>query len=644
MSKTLTWSKAVLADVFRPKPNLRIWEWLERNCKIPTATGSPRPGRFNINSAPLLKRWFDAYQDDDTRFISFAKSARVGGTMFGILCDLWVISEKPGPILWVYPNAQSARDDSQKDIQPFYLNCKPVDNLRSKTKEGWTRLFMFFRDNYVKLVGSNSPMALAGSQAQHLRINEVDKLTDSPGKEAPPAELALARTIMYPDSRKILRNSTPTEPSALAWRYFKEGSEEYAYLPCPFCKQLQRLTFFKEDRYGLDGKKVLDEQGNPLQTGQVLFSHLKEEGSKLYDLTKVKEGAVYECEECKGHIKHSQLNSMMVSDEARWVKHNPNHPAGVVSGHITTLYSTFFSWGWIASEWITAKDNPGSRQHFYNSILGLPFEHTKTTLNLETIKSICRTSPKYKRTTLGNNKLPARPSLICMQVDVQGQATGMWWTIVMWDEDWNMYVLDWASKEARGFGDLDQILERVWEYEGEVWEIAQVAIDSGHRTQEVYDWCEQHAGICIPTKGYDTGKNGGILRPVIEQPIEDRQLTLVQFQDRYFKSSLYQHSMTFRNGRGFYIPEWETKEGMEDGTDREFVIQLTNERCDAEGNWVGVTSKRPDWNHLGDCLKQAKVQDHVFDIERRLQVARKEEEEMEKKRVMASEMGKRNAR
>jgi len=634
--KGANWSKEVLRSVFKPMPKLPIWMWLEKHCKVPLITGSPTPGPYRIHRAPLMKHWFEMHEDPDVHFLSFAKSARVGGTMFGILCDLYIIANKPGPILWVFPTTQNARDDSQKDYQPFIEACGPTDDLRSKTKEGWTRLFMFFRDCYVKLVGSNSPANLAGVQAEHLRINEVDKLTDIPGREAPPAELAISRTTMFQSTRKIIRNSTPTLPTALAWQYFLRGSQEYAYVPCPRCGHEQRLTFFKEDRVGLEGEKIRDEKGNPKQTGQVVFKHCKGEDG-VYDLSKVEEETYYECEECLGKIEHSELQGMMLDEKAGWRKHNPKHNKGELSGHLTTLYSSFFSWGWIAAEWIRNKDTPGGRQYFFNQILGLPFEHTKTTINLETIKNICKTSPKYKRTTLNVNTLPAKPSVIAMQVDVQGESTGMWWTIFMWDAEWNMYLLDWASKEARGFEDLDQLLNRVFVYEDETYEINQVAIDMGHRTSQVYDWCERNP-IAFPFQGRDVGRNGGLFRPVVEQEVEGRDLTLVQFIDRFFKGELYQKRIAFRSGRGFYIPEWESKENIEDGVDKELVAQLTNERCDNDGNWVGVTSKRPDWNHLGDCCKMAVVQDYQYDIARRVASAEEEEAESERKRIAGSKL------
>ena len=633
--KALGWCQSVLKHVFRPKPKMPIWRWLEKNCVIPLLTGSPTPGPFRIHRNPLMKRWFEAYEDPDVHFISFAKSARVGGTLFGILCHLWVVANKPGPILWVYPTVQNAKDDSQKDFHPIFEACQATDEIRSKTKEGWTRLFMFFRDSYVKLIGSNSPASLSGVQAEHLSINEVDKLTDVPDKEAPPAELAVGRTIMFQRTRKIFRNSTPTIPSALSWQYFLKGSREYAYLPCPCCNHKQRLTFFREDRIGRDGEPLRDESGQPKQTGHVVFSHCKIEGE--YDSDKVQREAYYECEECKGKIEHSQLQSMMLHPDTEWISHNPKAATDEKSGHLTTLYSTFFSWGWIANEWLKNKDTPGGRQYFFNQILGLPFEHTKTTINVETIRNVIKTCPqRYQRVFAGSGRsLPRKPAVIGMQIDVQGESTGMWWTIFMWDEDWNMWLLDWASTEARGFLDLDIVADRVFLFEGEAYPINVVGIDSGYRTPQVYDWAEMRTN-CFPMQGRDVGRNGNQYRPVVEQTIEGRTITLVQFIDRFFKAELYQKRIAFRSGRGFYLPEWESKEGLEDGVDKQLTLQLTNERCDSHGDWVGVTAKRPDWNHLGDCCKMATVQDHIFDIQRKLDAAQAEYEAAEAKRLSAA--------
>lgn len=627
------WSRAVFARTFRPEPRLTMIEWLEKWVVVPDIVGSTRPGPFMLHTNPAMRFIFEAYQCKEVHYITIMKAARTGGSMASILCILWQIANRPAPVLWVDPVEKTARRVSHQELQPYMLACKPVRAMIIKTKTCWTFLEMVLKVCVIALVGSNSPNNLAGRQAMILILNELDKLKDDPTREAPPAQLAVARTDQFRRDRKIIRNSTPDKPEDATYVEYLAGSQHQIYCACPRCGEKQRMTFFKEDQIGQDGEAILDEARIPRQTGQVYFQHCKNaDGS--WDWDKIERGTGYECQNlgCR-HIMHQDsIREMVMAGEVR--PHNPRAPREHFSIHLSAVTCPLWTLGELVKDYLQAVGNPGKMHHFYNSKLGLPFSYKRASISEKTIRNAAKTSRRFRRTTLGYNTLEFRPTRIGLVSDVQGPLRGLWWVIVAWDEAWNLWVLDWADVEAPGFGDLETIVDkRFWSYTDpetggeEAHTISIIGVDMSYRTQEVYEFCAMYHNA-FPMQGREGGNSAGLYRPAEEKIVEDKDLVFVQFQDVYFKSELYHRRLANRAGRGLFLPQPESSEGVRDGLDRVLIDHLTNERWDEKTRkYTGITGGRPENNHLGDCIKEAMVFDYLFEVERRLSDADLEEEE-----------------
>jgi phage terminase large subunit GpA-like protein len=630
MSRAGDLARSLFKRSFAPKTTQRMADWLTRWVIVPMISGSRYPGRLKLTPNPWMQEWLEAYQAKAVHFITIAKSARVGGTLFTILTILWKIVHRPGPIMIVDPTADSARRFSRQELQPFLLECKPVAELRllENLKESWTLREMILKTCTLGLVGSNSPTPLAGRQAEDLHLNETDKFVDNPSKEAPPAELAEARTIQFEDTRKIIRNSTPTTFLGLTWRNFLKGSQEYCYVPCPHCKDMQRLTFFPEDRIGAkvkavtdsngkkryftDGKVVTDKKGNALKTGRIKFDHCKNaDGS--YDLDRVQREAVYECQSCQKDIKPEHRNAMMAAYQ--WRSHNPKAPSDHRSFHIWAAYSDFTTWGWIANEFLNAKGDLGKMHNFHNAVLGLPFRLERSNITAKTIENVVRTSPKYRR-----GQLCFKPAVITLQVDVQSQANGFWWMTTAFDSKGAIYVLDWG--DARSWEDIEALLGTTYKFGKEDFSIQECAIDMGHRTTEVYDFCIASGHLAKPFQGRTTAHRQ--FRPITASDIEHEGniISLTQFLDPLWKDVMYLQNLAARAGKGIYLPEMESKPSAGDGTDAQLIEQLTDEQKQLDGSY-----KDSGKNHLGDCLKMAVVGGSLMAIHLALQDGEKAEEE-----------------
>jgi hypothetical protein len=85
MSRAGDLARSLFKRSFAPKTTQRMADWLTRWVIVPMISGSRYPGRLKLTPNPWMQEWLEAYQAKAVHFITIAKSARVGGTLFTIL-------------------------------------------------------------------------------------------------------------------------------------------------------------------------------------------------------------------------------------------------------------------------------------------------------------------------------------------------------------------------------------------------------------------------------------------------------------------------------------------------------------------------------------------------------------------------------
>lgn len=475
--------RSIVRTTFKPRPSLRIWQWIDRHVSIPVITGSPNPGPLKTSLFPVYRPLYEALQLPYVHKFTFCASARVGKTLLSLSYMLWRIAEKPGPMLWLDPTRKTAMRFVRQELEPFIRECAPVWNKAIVSRTTWTALEKQFRGLQLRIVGSGSPADLAGYQAESIFINEADRLRSTvEDGEAASADLAVERSKQFEHTRMILRNSTPTREDGDIWRNFRHGSQLYCYVRCPHCEHLQRLTFWSEQK-----EVPFDENGLPLKTekkrvettGRVKFDQFRKmirtetepgvwkETEGPFDIEAVRESATYECAGCKKDIEHAEINGMMADAGAKctqvfadlaflvgtgtagnvwqtfnrlmaecgssciWLAHNLKAQKDHFSAHLSALYSPFERWGALAVKFLEAKGDLSKLVSFYTLDLGIPFIHGATVVVESDIDRCISRCPKpYLR-----RQLPFRPELLTMTVDVQG--SGFFWSIqahgILWD-------------------------------------------------------------------------------------------------------------------------------------------------------------------------------------------------------------------
>jgi len=564
-------------EIFKPKKEQKIWEWIEENCELPPESGAKLKGPIDTNVTPYSRGIYDAYADNAVRFITIAKSAQVGGTTILKNLVLWDIANHPCPGQYITATDKLVTSFNDRELEPHFRYCSEVEKLADRRRDKWSKREKLFSNGAtLRLRGSNSPNNLASFSAERIKLDEVDKWPGESSREAPAVDLAIDRTKAYEEVRKVCIISTPTIEYGALWQYYLRGSQEKFHVPCVYCGFKQELQF-------LWGKG----KGSLWWPDECLRS------DGTYDLDLVARETRYQCVQCGGLIHNDQKKLM--NSEGEWVKTNPNAPSDHRSFHISALYSPFETWGGIAKSSLQSKGSAGRMHNFLNSYLGLPWVRQATIVKRSVIREIVEISPSYRR-----RELPIRPIVMTMTVDVQQE--NFWWVIRAWENTGVSYLIDYGA--AISYEDLKEIISTEYEFDGQKYKIYKAMIDSGYtakRKSGVYDWCLATGGKFFPSKG--ATKSQGLRSSVRHSAIDHRQAKLVleTYDDDIYKEELYRSRIKERSGRAWYLPVDITNEYIEQLT-AERLVERTSPRGGIEFVWESSRD-----NHLGDCEKMQLV-------------------------------------
>ena len=445
----------LLIDGLESDPIQTVTEWADKH-RFLSSVSSSEPGKWKTERTPYLKEIMDCLSPTHPcEKVVFMKGAQVGGTECGNNWMGFCICNAPGPMLIVNPTTETAKRTSRMRIDPAIENCPA---LREKIKSprsrdsGNTMLMKEFPGGILIMTGANSPVGLRSLPVRYLFLDEVDGFPDEAGTEGDPVDLAVQRTATF-NNRKIFVVSTPTiKDASRIEQAFLEGDQRYFYVPCPHCGHYQVLRW----------RNVIFDPKN---------------------LTE----AVYKCEECEA-IWHDYQKELILK-KGKWIATNPDANPGVVSFHLSSLYSPhgWTSWTSIAREFLDSKDDPSRLQVWTNTKLAETWEDMAG-------QQIDPTSLMVRREKWGP-ELPKQVVILTCGVDVQDNRLEL--EIVGWgrgEESWSIdyHVLYGDPSTPELWAQLDEVLSRKYPHSKDVPDlpIAATCIDSGgHYTDYVINYC-----------------------------------------------------------------------------------------------------------------------------------------------------------
>lgn len=420
---------------------------------------SAEPGRWRTNRTPYLKEPMDRFTDPLIEKIVLCFGAQLGKTETELNMIGYALDQTSSPTMMVYPTDTIAKFASDKRVQPM---IKSVKSISDKFDENSKLLELDFNNgNYMVLVGANSPSSLSSRSIKYLFFDEIDKYPAFAGKEADPIKLATERTKTFVD-KKIVMVSTPTVESGNIWQAFMSANERRQYyVPCPHCGVSQVLKF-KQIKW-------------------------PEEHNDNADM--IRDTAYYECEHCGERIYDKHKMEMLRRGEWRAVNESQSKVRSV-SYHLSSIYSPWVTFGDVAYEFKNSKGTPATLMNFINSWLAEPWKSSKTksTQNME-----------FAQSNYPCGVVPDKAVLLIASVDVQ--LDHFWWEVRAYAPGVKSYLIDYG--QASTWEDLEEIIinrEYPSEY-GEPRQVMKAGIDSGFRTDEVYQFCSRFPEVCIPLKG-----------------------------------------------------------------------------------------------------------------------------------------------
>lgn len=450
----------IVEDAYRrganPDPSLTVSEWADTHRQL-SSVSSPEPGQWRTSRTPYLRDIMDALSvSSHYQEIVFMKGSQIGGTEVINNSIGYSIDCSPGPMLYVLPTEQIAKDFSKTRIDPLIEESPALSRKVKKARSrdsGNTTLLKEFDGGFLSMIGANSGAALRGKPIRRLWLDEVDAFPGNVGGEGDPVNLAVVRTRNFSKRRKIFFNSSPlVRGKSRIENLFLNSDQRRYFVPCPSCAHMQIITF----------QKLKWDTDRP-ETVRMI------------------------CEACSEPIYNHDKEEMLANGEWRPTAKTENRLR--IGFHLSALYSPvgWFTWEEAVRQFLESKNNREQLQIFINTILGETWEE-KGEAEWEQIY--------YRREDYQRNIIPQRAFVLTAAIDVQKDRIEA--EIVAWGrrkESWSIdhRVFPGSHSDPRTWKFVDDMLNESFKHESGIEiPIRLLAADSGYATQDVYNWARKY--------------------------------------------------------------------------------------------------------------------------------------------------------
>jgi terminase, large subunit len=453
-----------------PPPRRSLSQWADEKFYLSEGTAASA-GRWRCYSYQV--GFMDAITNPLVRQVTMKKSARIGYTKMINAAVGYYIDQDPCPIMVVQPRKEDAEGYSLEEIGPMIRDIPCLyeklpdgaDTASTRVRRGKSRntiLHKNFPGGTLSIVGSNSPASFRRVSRKIVIFDEVDAYPVSAGVEGDPIELGMKRSEYYHD-RKTIAGSTPLiSGTSRIDTLFEEGDQRRFHVPCPHCGHFDFLVFSaREDRRG----------------------HVMRWPDNKPEL------AHFVCSACQGEILPKHKRQIM--DRGEWRADKPFN--GHASFHIWAAYSLSpnTTWASLAAGFLKAKRTSVEQlKTFINTLLGETWSERGEAPDWERLFN--------RREEYEIGTVPDGVIILTAGVDVQKDR--LVYEVVGWGADkesWSIISGEFygETSEPAVWDQLKGLLDDSWQdSEGKEHSIRIMAVDSGFRTQTVYNWCRQFPG------------------------------------------------------------------------------------------------------------------------------------------------------
>lgn len=449
-----------LAGGIAPDRSVSTSAWVAGHMVLPDG---PKAGElYDPDTTPQLAEIQNCLDTDHpcTR-VSVRKAAQTAFTVgVGVGWLGSIIANAPARTLVVMPTLDAAREFNSEKFHPVLEETpvlrRRVAEARSRSVRSSTTLKKRFAGGTITLTGANSTVDLRSKTVRYLLADEIDDWPLDLNGQGDPMDMADARQRAFyaTGEYKKLEGSTPTIKGASRIdAAFEAGDQRYYQVPCPHCRERQRLVF-KNLRF-----------------------------NKEYPYN-----AHYVCAVNGCVVEHHHKRAMVLAGE--WVAEAPG-PGRHPSFHLDTLTSLLVAWDDIAKAWLDAQGKPEKLKAFVNLWLGESWEERGEAPEWERLYA--------RRAMYPARVIPVGGLLLTGGADVQQD--GIYYEVVAWGRDKQSWSLDIGFLEGDTsdpdndvWRDLDEVYERAYpDAYGNAWRVDAFAVDAGFNSNTVYLWTRARA-------------------------------------------------------------------------------------------------------------------------------------------------------
>lgn len=493
-----------LAAGLHAPPTMNVADWADTYRKAPASSAIAGPwstAAVEAGRGPLM-----AVTEPGVKIITLKTCTQLFKTSTLENIIGYMASLDPSPMLFVSPKDESVAAFSKERLAPMIRSSPVLAELfgeqRGKRSDETLKLKRF-PGGILSLGSAGSPQDLAMRSVRIVLLDEIDRYEVS--KEGDPILLAEERTATYSTSSLSVRACSPTwvETSRID-RSYLESDQRRPYVACPHCGHENALDFFRNVEWSKDKDGIHQPETAAIHCEKCKAPWTEAERLKLL----TSKGTIKWCQtrpftHCGVKQAPHELRRW------RWDESNQvgraickkckkdavsNRHAGFTA---SKLFSPFISISDLAAKWILAKDDPESKQTFYNTQLGEAFK-------VDALKEVAQGSLMSRREKY-EAEVPDGVLCLTAGVDVQAGSEGvdgrLEVEVVGWgagEENWHIAYEVFAGDPAmlRPWEELDTFLQRPFQHaNGREIFIRAVCVDSGgHHTQEAYNFARKRTG------------------------------------------------------------------------------------------------------------------------------------------------------
>ncbi len=567
------------------------------------------PGRWKNIFTPYMVGIMDAMGTPGVETVIICKSPQTGGSEAGHNFVGWCIDRCPGPVLYVFPDENTARENAKDRIIPMIQGSPRLRTYMTGYGDDASSLRINLTHMPIYLGWSGSVSRLGNKPIRTLILDELDKYKN-PKNETSSEKLAEMRTLTWRSRKHIVKISTPTTVDGPIWTALtQEAGARFDYhVRCPHCEMFQFMNFERITWPDKNTEKEPDAE-------EVLARRM----------------AVYLCEHCGATWDDGDRDRAVRRGEWRERGSALNLSAHLavykpvkIGFHIPAWLSYFVSLSEIASASLRYKasgklDDLKSLQNQYKAE---PWVQEHASRSEDAVLALCDDRPRGS--VPGPVDSEPRVAVLLAGVDTQKSHFRYIIRAFGFGDSEDSWLVQCGTADS--FETLDTILWRhtYVDAQGHEYAVRAAMIDAmGGRTAEIYRYATHHRGRVFPWQGVRA-----MTQPYTPTPQEyfpDMKgnkvkipggINLWRCDTTFFKNDLaYKLSVHPDDPGAFRLHSNEKGELGEYA--REMCVEVYD---DEEQAWINPHGKA---NHYWDCEVMARALAYILDV-RNMRLGKKE--------------------